>query len=147
MHKTRRACLAAMLTLTVPSGAFADDWFSITGDPDDAAANTVQVAPDSVVVFANLRFVKVRTNRAAVRQGYDGIPYRSYVSTAQIDCDTHAARFRKLELFEGPLWTGPHRSLEYAEADMPKMNFRDMLPNPTERIVQAACVVGRVQTR
>ena len=146
-RRNRRACVGFALLLAGLGSAWADIWFSITGDPGDATVDTVQVAPDSVVVFSNLRVMKIRTSRAAPRQGFDGAPYRSYLSAVQIDCDNNEARFRKLELFNGPLWTGPSREVEYADADMPKMGFLDMQPNPAERIVQAACVVGKVQTR
>lgn len=127
--------------------ALADTWFSISGDPLNAGVDTVQVAPDTVVVFGDLRVMKIRTNRAAMRQGYDGVPFRSYVSTVQIDCESRDARFRKLELFFEASWSGPSRVIDYADREMPKMAFQDMRPNPVERIVQAACEVGKVQSR
>jgi hypothetical protein len=139
--------IALFMLFFAAAPACAESWFSITGDPADPAADTVQVAPDTVVVFTTLRVMKIRANRAVTRAGYDGVPYRSYVSTVQIDCETNEARFRKLELFYGPLWTGPNRVVDYPENEMPKMVFMDLQPNPVERIVQAACVVGKIQTR
>lgn len=142
-----RARVAFFLLLAVHGVTFAETWFSIAGNPLDSAIDTVQAAPDTVVVFGNLRVMKIRTNRAAVRQGYDGLPFRSYLSTVQIDCESRDTRFRKLELFDEALWRGPSRMIDYADREMPKMVFQDMRPNPVARIVQAACEVGKVQSR
>ncbi|APW38386.1 hypothetical protein RD110_15275 [Rhodoferax koreense] len=147
MFNPRHIRFAVGVLLAGQGTAFADSWFSITGDPLDPAVETVQVAPDTVVVFGDMRVMKIRTNRAAVRKGFDGLPFRSYESSVQIDCTTREANFRRLELFDDALWRGAGRVLDFANAAMPRMLFQDMRPNPVERIVQAACDVGKVQNR
>ena len=125
----------------------AEVWLTITGDSRAAAADTVQFSPESVVVFADLRTMRIRVSRAHDRKGYDDRPYRAYVSTVHIDCMRLTARFRQLQLFAGPLWTGASRVIAYRDADMPPMAFNEIEPNPSARIVQAACSIDRVQAR
>ena len=122
-------------------------WLTMAGDLTTPQVDTVEVSPDSVTVFKNLRVMKIRTNRAANRITYDGLPYRSYHGTVHIDCDAKQARFRQMRYFLGPLWTGEARNVEYPEGDMPPVAFRDLNPNPVARIVQAACAIGTVQSR
>ncbi|MBP7564539.1 MAG: hypothetical protein KA795_00890 [Burkholderiaceae bacterium] len=122
-------------------------WLTIMGDPSDAASDVVQIEPESVVVFSNLRTIRIRVSRAHPRKGYDERPYRGFIGAVHIDCANATARYRQLQLFSGPLWTGASRVVNYTDAAMPPMAFRDIEPNPTARIVQAACTIDRVQTK
>lgn len=122
-------------------------WLAITGDATDAGVDTVEVSPDSVLVFQQLRVMKIRVNRASERVGFDELPYRSYLATVQVDCSAKKAHFRQLQLFAGPMRTGADRRLAYAEDHMRQMLFRDMEPNPVARIVLAACTIPSVQSR
>lgn len=142
------ALAAALLVACAPAGAAPlTTWFTLLGNPDDARADTVQIEPETVVVFSNLRTMRIRTSRGQERSGYDGRAYRSYVAMVHIDCNDKSARFRQIQLFAGPLWTGNQRIVNYDDAQMPPMAFRDMRPNPAERIVLAACTIDRVQSR
>ena len=140
---TALLCLAA----GVCTAADRLTWLTVVGDAQDASADTVQIEPESVVVFSSLRTIRIRVSRGRERSGYDNRPYRSYIASVQIDCPHESASFRQIQLFLGPLWTRDSRVLNYREADMPPMVFRDIQPNPSSRIVQAACSIERVQTR
>ncbi|RZL67062.1 MAG: hypothetical protein EOP77_05985 [Variovorax sp.] len=139
----------ALLCLAAGVAAAADrlTWLTVVGDSGSATSDSVQIEPESMMVFSGLRTIRIRVSRAHERTGYDDRPYRSYIASVQIDCSNLSANFRQLELFRGPLWTGDARVLNYREADMPLMVFRDVQPNPTSRIVQAACSIERVQTK
>lgn len=139
-------CLAALAA----AGASATErttWLTVVGDVADASSDTVQIEPESVVVFSSLRTIRIRVSRGHERTGYDDRPYRSYIASVQIDCSNLSASFRQIQLFQGPHWSRDSRVLNYREADMPPMVFRDIQPNPSARIVQAACSIDRVQTR
>lgn len=140
------------LTLLVPLGIHAadapnaDTWLTVAGDPQNQDADTVQVKPDTIVAFSELRTMQIRVNRSQPRPSYDGGPYRSYRAIAHIKCQTKDAKFRRLELYAGPLWTGASRTIEYQETKMPLMAFNDMRPNPNGRIIQAACTLQSVKS-
>jgi hypothetical protein len=140
------AALACLLAAGA-GNAHAQSWFTVLGDIGDTSVDTVQVAPDTVAAFADLRAMTIRTSRGRLRTGFDGASYRSYVAQVHVDCDSRIARFKQLDLFAAPMWTGARREFRYADAEMPRMVFKDMQPNPVERIVQAACTVQNVQTR
>lgn len=126
-------------------GQGAELWLTLAGDPQIPQVDTVQVQPDTLVVFAEFRTIHIRVNRAGTRPGYDGQPYRSYNGLVHVNCDSKKARFRKLQLFADPIWAGAERSVEYTDKNMPPMAFAGMQPNPNTRIVQAACSLEAVR--
>ena len=118
-------------------------WFTVTGDPQDKLADTVQVDPDRVTLQDTpgdaAKAMNLRVSRAAQRVNWDGIPYRSYESRVVFDCQAGRASYVAARFYAQPLWQGePHRSADYSDAPKP-VRFLDMKPNPTGRIVRAAC--------
>ncbi|MDH6590606.1 hypothetical protein M2165_000495 [Variovorax sp. TBS-050B] len=118
-------------------------WFTVVGDPLDRMVDTVQVDPDRVTgdpaADGGTVEMRVRVNRAAPRYNWDGIPYRSYESRVVFDCRSKSAAYVHARYYAEPLWRGePHHEADYADAPRP-LRFRDMTPNPTARIVRAAC--------
>lgn len=108
--------------------------------------DTVQVAPETIAVFEDLRTMQIRVSRATSRNAYDGGKYQSYQATAEIHCDTKAAKWKRHEYFTVPLWTGASRRFEHPGPNLPAMSFASMSPNPVQRIVQAACTLQAVKT-
>lgn len=117
-------------------------WFTIVGNPQDAATDTLEVDVTSAVAFESMRLVKMRVNRARSRIGYDGQPFRSYYSTAVVDCAAMTAWHRSVAFFNEPLWSGQIRLREYTQADNRPVVFADMAPNPRERLLKAACAIA-----
>ncbi|MFM9924178.1 surface-adhesin E family protein [Variovorax sp. H27-G14] len=114
-------------------------WFTVVGDPLDKGADTVQVDPDRVAVAASDKAMNLRVNRASPRLNWDGIAYRSYESRVVFDCQSRRASYMAARYYTEPMWQGePHHVAHYADAPKPVL-FRDMKPNPTARIVRAAC--------
>ena len=114
-------------------------WFTVVGDPQDKAADTVQVDPDRVASADSSTAMNLRVNRAAPRFNWDGVPYRSYESRVVFDCQARRASYVAARFYAAPLWQGePHQVADYADAPKPVL-FLDMKPNPTARIVRAAC--------
>ena len=115
-------------------------WFTVVGDPQDKAADTVQVDPSRAAAAEPARQgMNLRVNRAAPRTNWDGVPYRSYESRVVFDCQARRASYVAARFYIEPLWQGePHHVADYSNAPKP-MLFRDMKQNPTARIVRAAC--------
>ena len=111
----------------------------MTGDPRNAAVNTVEVDPVSLGFEGDIKTMKLRVNRATLRNNWEGVPYRSYHSQVSFNCRARKAYYMVATFYKEPLWQGePHQTTDYAATPRP-MLFRDMEPNPTERIVRAAC--------
>lgn len=116
-------------------------WFTVAGDPLERTAETVQVDPDRIAGSSaeGALEMRVRVNRAAPRYNWDGIPYRSYESRVVFDCRSKSAAYVHVRYYNEPLWRGePHHEADYTTSPRP-MRFRDMAPNPTARLVRAAC--------
>ena len=107
-----------------------------------AETDTVQVDP--VARDTEPRVMGVRVSRSAPRISWDGVPYRSYVAEVEFDCTLRTARYLGITFFLEPLWQGaPVRTVDYRADDPRRMEFREIDPNPTQRIVSAACPLKR----
>lgn len=114
-------------------------WFTITGDAGRPDADTVQVDPLALKSDGDARTMPIRVNRAHERTNWANMPYRSYESRVLIDCRTRKAHHLESTFYMEPLWHGkPHRVAGYAQKP-PPMLLRGMNPNPTERLIRAAC--------
>ncbi|CAN5276105.1 hypothetical protein BH10PSE18_BH10PSE18_49530 [soil metagenome] len=114
-------------------------WFTVAGNPNDAAADTVQVDPVAIGVDGPLKTMNLRVSRSALRTNWEGVPYRSYESEVAFDCRARRADYRVVTYYMAATWQGaPHVTTNYANDPKP-MLFRDMSPNPTSRIIRAAC--------
>ncbi|OOG39454.1 surface-adhesin E family protein [Polaromonas sp. A23] len=122
------------------------NWFTVLGDRNDPAVNTIEVDPVPIAVGGSLRTMRVRVSRSLDRISWDGVPYRSYVSEVVVDCASRTARYSALNFYRQPLWAGEsHNTSVYTKANPRAMQFLDVSPNPTARIIRAACETGNVQ--
>jgi hypothetical protein len=114
-------------------------WFTVAGSGTDPGADTVQVDPVAVGTDSGWRTMKVRVSRSTPRKNWEGVPYRSYESLVAFDCRAGRAQYRQASFYDEPLWRGAVKiTTDYANDPKP-MLFKDMAPNPTTRIVRAAC--------
>ncbi|MES2509135.1 MAG: surface-adhesin E family protein [Pseudomonadota bacterium] len=114
-------------------------WFTVIGDDRDGASDTIQVDPESMT-SGDIRTLRVRVNRAVTRTSWDKIPYRSYQSLVRFDCVNRSARYISITYFTSPLWKGEaSRTSDYTSGTPRPMLFLDVSPNPSARIVRAAC--------
>lgn len=123
------------------TAAFADvEWFTVVGDRERPNVDTVEVNASPLSVAGEQRVMQLRVNRQTLREGWSGAPYRSYNAVVKFDCLHNAAQFQQITYFSRPLWLGePLKIVNYTENDRRFMIFRDMNPNPIERIMKAAC--------
>jgi hypothetical protein len=129
----------ALLGLVGASAAAQADWFTVAGNPDDPTVNTVQVDPVAIKVAGARRTMNVRVSRSQDRANWEGVPYRSYEARVVFDCRARKADYRLARFYMEPLWQGEaHKETDYSDNPKP-MRFLDVEPNPTERIVRAAC--------
>ncbi len=121
--------------------AFAQtDWFTVVGDRLEPGTTTVEVSPTPVSIDGLQRVMKVRVNRAAVYLNSVGLAHRSYTSEVLFDCGKNNARFLSATFYAQPLWAGePIKREVYEKSDNRFMRFRDIVPNPAKRILDAAC--------
>lgn len=122
-------------------------WLTLMGDPSRADRDSVQVRADSVALSGSTGSLQLRVNRAEPREAFDDQPYRSYLGWIKVDCTQQEGMFQQLQYYTEALWTGETRVANYTEPNMPKLMFKDMQPNPTARLVRAACSVERVKTK
>lgn len=133
--------VAAMLGTHAARAAQAAEhnWFTITGDALKPHAETVQVDPVALRSEGDTRTMLVRVSRSQERRNWDDVPYRSYESSVAINCRTRKAFYQQATFYQQPLWQGdPHLAADYQQNPQP-MLFKGMNPNPTERIIRAAC--------
>ncbi|SEB24197.1 surface-adhesin E family protein [Variovorax sp. YR216] len=117
-------------------------WFTVTGNPADASMDTVQVDPVATHVEGQFRTMNVRVSRARQRFNWENVPYRSYESKVVFDCRARKAGYTFATFYPQPLWQGaPSKSTDYSRNPQP-MLFRDVEPNPMQRIIRAACQSG-----
>lgn len=117
-------------------------WFTVTGNPADAMVDTVQVDPVATRVEGHLKTMSVRVSRAQQRLNWEKLPYRSYESTVVFNCRARKADYVLATFYAQALWQGPPTiSTDYTKSPQP-MLFRDVEPNPTQRIIRAACQAG-----
>ncbi|MES2402586.1 MAG: surface-adhesin E family protein [Pseudomonadota bacterium] len=133
--------IVAVLCLWGVSLAHAQSsWFTVIGDDRDGAADTIQVDPESVT-SGDIRTLRVRVNRAAERSSWDKVAYRSYVALVTFDCVQRSARYVSITYYRLPLWKGEsHKTSDYTTGTPRPMRFLDVNPNPSARIVRAACI-------
>ncbi len=130
--------LACMLACSYGRGQ--THWLTVMGDPQDVAVNTVEVDPRPVSVNGNLRTMKVRVSRAAHRASREGVPYRSFESQVVFDCTHMTARYAMITYYLQPVWQGPsHKTAVFPDNPPRTVEFRSLQPNPTARIIRAAC--------
>jgi hypothetical protein len=151
MHKNKLGLPGLILcaALTAAPAAFAQTvWFTVLGDQDDASVNTIQVDPTPVLVENEQRTMNVRVSRSALRKSWDGVSYRSYTSRVLFDCVNNTARYSSLTFYMQPGWKGEsHKTVNYSSENPRYMEFRDVQPNPTLRIMKAACnTTGKATT-
>ncbi|WP_422830788.1 surface-adhesin E family protein [Variovorax sp. HJSM1_2] len=122
-------------------------WLTLTGDATRADADSVQVLADSVNLNGTTGTLQLRVSRAGERSAYDDLPYRSYIGWIRVDCSQREGHFLQLQYYAEALWTGAVRLVNFTESNMPRLLFKDMDPNPTTRLIRAACSVEKVKTQ
>jgi len=131
--------MALWVVAVLPAKA-QSDWLTVVGLQDEAAIDIVEVQLGSRASGSDLQNINLRVNRAATRTSTDGVVFRSFIATAVIDCVAKNGRFTSSAFYAEPLWQGqPHKALTFSATEVRPMLFRSIEPNPTERIIMAAC--------
>jgi hypothetical protein len=138
---SRKKILAVVLCFVWLSAHAQSEWLTVSaGDSNGADIDVVEVDADSISSKSGLRNMDIRVNRSRPRTSWDGVAYRSYTATVAIDCVAKTGRYLSLDFYRLPLWKGTsHKTSTYASTEVRPMQFVDISPNPTERIVKAAC--------
>ena len=138
--------LFLVLVLVCPAAYAQTEWLTIVGDPANPLADTIQVDPMPVSVAGDYRTMRVRVSRSDHHVNWDGVPYRSYESSVLFDCVSNTARYLEIHFYMQPVWAGEvHKVVTYTSGLPRWILFREVEPNPYQRIIHAAC--GAFQRR
>ena len=119
----------------------APNWFTVLGDRADPVLNTIEVDPAPLETSDAARVMSIRVSRSTQRTSWDGVPYRSYNARVLFNCTEGKAYYLSLTFYNQPLWRGvSHKTSTYTRDNPRPMLFLDVEPNPTQRIVKAACI-------
>ena len=130
----------SMALLAAASAQGRAQWFTIEGDVKQPAADIFEVDIRSLSHDGDHRSMALRVSRATRRSSWGGVPYRSYTAEVVFDCTEKTARYKSLVFYMRPLWEGPvHKTSSYTASEVRPMRFMDSQPNPTGRIINAAC--------
>lgn len=131
-----------LLLLAAPAVALsAPAWLTVTGDQTDASLDTIQVDPASISAGDDTKTMRVRVSRAAPRVSWDKVSYRSYEAQVMFDCAKRSARYVSIAFYRQALWQGEaYARSDYTTGPVRQMLFLDVTPNPSARIVWAACM-------
>jgi hypothetical protein len=140
MHRQKQKVLWLVGLMAAASAWGQSQWFTIEGDVRQPAADIIQVDIRSLSHDGDGRSMALRVSRATRRSSWDGVPYRSYTAEVVFDCAEKTARYKSLAFYMLPLWEGPvHKTSSYTASEVRPMRFVDSTPNPTGRIINAAC--------
>jgi hypothetical protein len=131
--------LSFLVAGTASVASAQSNWLTITGAPDDPKVNTIQVDPVPKDRDEGMRTLRVRVSRSGERTSWDGVPYRSYESDVLFDCRENTARYLSITYYPQPGWLGEARTVDYSTGERRMMEFREVVPNPHQRILHAAC--------
>lgn len=123
----------------VLSGHASAAWFNIVGDPTKPTEDVVEVDVGTLSPYQSTRTLLIRVNRTTHRTSWDGVAYRSYTAQVLFECTKPSAYYQSITFFKDPLWVGDTTTVQYEKEPRREMQFRAIQPNPSARIVKAAC--------
>lgn len=132
---------AVFLLASICSSSWAQEWFTIYGDPLQPEADLIEIRPASISRQDDLA-VEVRVSRRAVRNAYGGGNYRSHHSVAVVDCESQEGWYTQMRFYGLPAWRGPVTMSRTFQPGRAPVAFND-IPREAERLVRAACKLNR----
>lgn len=130
------------LSLALPAGA--TEWLTVYGFPEVDQGDLVEVDPTPAEA-EGMPVVRLRVSRKQVRTSFQGHVYRSYTSTAAIDCARREGWYQSAAYYPQPEWQGEVSAREtYASGEAP-VRFKDIPGDTAQKIVQAACKLKSVR--
>ncbi|MES2414501.1 MAG: surface-adhesin E family protein [Pseudomonadota bacterium] len=122
-------------------------WFTVIGDEMNANVDTIQVELESLTT-GDIRTLRVRVNRQGTRTSWDNVRYRSYESLVVFDCVQRKARYISIDFHMLPQWKGEaYKKSDYNTGPQRQMLFLDVIPNPSARIIRAACITSEPEKK
>jgi len=135
--------LIALVFLTgAAPHASAQDWFTISGYPEIADSDVVQISP-AISYWNGQVTLEVRATRRNERTSYSGTPYRSYSGMAVVDCESAKGWFLTLTYYAVPNWQGAPSKVATFKPDEAPMVFNDIPGAPAGKVIRAACAAAR----
>jgi hypothetical protein len=142
MH-LKLACLLAALLLGRPCAA--EQWFSVARPGGQAQGVAVEVDLDSVNHRGSGGEAVIRTSYGAPRAHAAGFSYRSFVGTAQFDCQQLSVSLASAAYFAQPAGQGQRLGADSAgrEAGMPPGLLQSVPAPVRQALLRAICATAR----
>ena len=135
----KRLCLVAALSA---SGlACAQQWFALAGPDTEATGTLVEVDLDSVRSRGQVGEAIIRVSHDALRQHATGFGFRSFVASAQFDCQRRSVTLISAAYFALPRGDGPRVGADSSgrHAGMPESLLRSMPMTALQALLKATC--------
>jgi hypothetical protein len=135
----KRLCLVAALWA---SGlACAQQWFAVAGPDTEAARTLVEVDLDSVRSRGQVGEAIIRVTYDALRQHATGFGFRSFVASAQFDCQRRRISLISAAYFSLPRGDGHRVGADSSgrDAGMPESLVRSMPMAALQALLKATC--------
>ena len=136
---SKRFCLFAGL---LASGlACAQQWFAVAGPATESARTLVEVDLDSVGARGHVGEAIIRVTYDALHQHATGFGFRSFVATAQFDCQRRSISLISAAYFTLPAGGGRRVGADSSgrDAGMPESLLRSIPLATLQALLRATC--------
>ena len=137
----KHGCLAAALSLGAGSAA-ASQWFPVTGPEIDATvAATVEIDLETVHVRGRMADGVIRVSHREPRMHEAGFGYRSFIATAQFDCQRRLLTLTSAAYFSDGEAEGVRVGTDSIarESGMPAWLLEDIPAGARRALLRASC--------
>lgn len=139
------AVLASNASWAQPSR---EQWFTLAGNVAGDDSDYIQIDPRSIRARDGFRDIDLRVSRKSERVSMDGVKFRSFTGSAEVDCPRKAARFTTATFFAKPHFAGdPVKVLEFGPDVVRPVAFRGIEGDYAGRLIASACAVGAARNR
>jgi len=137
---TKYYCLLAGLLLAA-SSALANQWFSLAGRDAKSDATLVEVDLGTVRLRGGSGEAVIRVTHDVLKPHAAGFGYRSFIATAQIDCQRQTVALDSAAYFALPRGQGMRVGADSAgrQAGMPVRLLESIPAQARQALLKAAC--------
>jgi hypothetical protein len=137
--RVKYLCLTAGLALGIPAGA--EQWFTVAGADTDATGSMVEVDLDSVHARGSSGEAVIRVSHNVLKQHSAGFSYRSFVASAQFDCQRQNIRLNSATYYALPAGQGSRLGADNSgrQAGMPPALLHSIPEAARRALLKATC--------
>jgi hypothetical protein len=139
----RSICLLAGFVLSV--AASAEQWFTVSNADATGQASTVDIDLETIRTRDQGGEALIRATHEATRSHPGGFAYRSFIATAQFDCQRRSIALVSAAYFSQPEGKGQRLGADSSgrEAGMPPGLIESIPPQARQALLRAMCATTR----